>query len=176
MCLPGAHSCVTSHLLPLTTVRPQAQGARCPHTQAATLPPCANDLPHTAFTVSPSDPLKRIKTLKGRERLSLVSSRSTSHSSASDTGSKGEATGLHPPPSLALTALNHSSHLYVPGFSELQGSPVWQALAGHKRRIPLAVVLPRPARGAGTLIPSAQHFVWAAKQPLGNAALGALFA
>ena len=30
--------------------------------------------------------------------------------------------------------------------------PVWQALAGHKRRIPLAVVLPRPARGAGTLI------------------------
>ena len=54
--------------------------------------------------------------------------------------------------------------------------PVWQALAGHKRRIPLAVVLPRPARGAGTLIPSAQRFVWAAKQPLGNAALGALFA
>ena len=31
-------------------------------------------------------------------------------------------------------------------------------------------------RGAGTLIPSAQRFVWAAKQPLGNAALGALFA
>ena len=28
------------------------------------------------------------------------------------------------------------------------------------------------ARGAGTLIPSAQRFVWAAKQPLGNAALG----
>ena len=42
----------------------------------------------------------------------------------------------------------------------------------NKRRIPLAVVLPLPARGAGTLIPSAQHFVWAAKQPLGNAALG----
>ena len=34
----------------------------------------------------------------------------------------------------------------------------------------------RPARGAGTLIPSAQRLVWAAKQPLGNAALGALFA
>ena len=31
-------------------------------------------------------------------------------------------------------------------------------------------------RGAGTLIPSAQRFVWAARQPLGNAALGALFA
>ena len=31
-------------------------------------------------------------------------------------------------------------------------------------------------RDAGTLIPSAQHFVWAAKQPLGSAALGALFA
>ena len=30
-----------------------------------------------------------------------------------------------------------------------------------------AAVLPRPARGAGTLIPSAQRFVWAAKQPLG---------
>ena len=42
-----------------------------------------------------------------------------------------------------------------------------QLSAGHKRRIPLAVVLPRPARGAGTLIPSAQRFVWAAKQPLG---------
>ena len=35
---------------------------------------------------------------------------------------------------------------------------------------------PRPARGAGTLIPSAQRLVWAAKQALGNAALGALFA
>ena len=30
---------------------------------------------------------------------------------------------------------------------DLQGSPVWQALAGHKRRIPLAVVLP-PQPGA----------------------------
>ena len=50
------------------------------------------------------------------------------------------------------------------------------ALAGHKRRIPLAVVLPPPARGPGTLIPSAQRLVWAAKQPLGKAALGALFA
>ena len=46
----------------------------------------------------------------------------------------------------------------------------------HKRRIPLAVVLPRPGRGAGTLLPSAQRFVWAAKQPLGSAAVGALFA
>ena len=51
-----------------------------------------------------------------------------------------------------------------------------KALAGHKRRIPLAVVLPPPARGPGTLIPSAQRLVWAAKQPLGKAALGALFA
>ena len=33
-----------------------------------------------------------------------------------------------------------------------------------------------PARGPGTLIPSAQRLVWAAKQPLGKAALGALFA
>ena len=33
-----------------------------------------------------------------------------------------------------------------------------------------------PARGAGTLIPSAQRLVWAAKQALGKAALGALFA
>ena len=33
----------------------------------------------------------------------------------------------------------------------------------------------RPARGAGTRIPSAQRLVWAAKQALGNAALGALF-
>ena len=37
-------------------------------------------------------------------------------------------------------------------------------------------IMPPPARGAGTLIPSAQRLVWAAKQPLGNAALGALFA
>ena len=59
---------------------------------------------------------------------------------------------------------------------ELQGSPVWQGLAGHKQRIPLAVVRPHPARGAGTLIPSAQRLVWAAKQALGKAALGALFA
>ena len=49
-------------------------------------------------------------------------------------------------------------------------------LLGHKWRIPLAVVLPPPARGAGTPIPSAQRLVWAAKQALGNAALGALFA
>ena len=67
-----------------------------------------------------------------------------------------------------------STRLYAGG--ELQGSPVWQALSGHKRRIPLAVVLPPPARGAGFLIPSAQRLVWAAKQPLGKAALGALFA
>ena len=46
-----------------------------------------------------------------------------------------------------------STRLYAGG--ELQGSPVLQALDGHKRRIPLAVVLPPPARGAGTLIPSA---------------------
>ena len=31
-------------------------------------------------------------------------------------------------------------------------------------------------RGPGSLIPSAQRLVWAAKQPLGKAALGALFA
>ena len=39
---------------------------------------------------------------------------------------------------------------------------------------------PRDSAGsgatAGTLIPSAQRLVWAAKQPLGKAALGALFA
>ena len=52
----------------------------------------------------------------------------------------------------------------------------WQALSGHKRSFPLAVMLPPPARGPGTLIPSAQRLVWAAKHPLGNAALGALFA
>ena len=45
---------------------------------------------------------------------------------------------------------------------------------GLSSQIPLAVVLPRPARGAGTLIPSAQRLVWAAKQALGKAALGAL--
>ena len=39
-----------------------------------------------------------------------------------------------------------------------------------------AGLMPRPARGAGTLIPSAQRLVWAAKQALGKAALGALFA
>ena len=39
---------------------------------------------------------------------------------------------------------------------------IGQALAGHKRSFPLAVVLPPPARGPGTLIPSAQRLVWAA--------------
>ena len=53
-------------------------------------------------------------------------------------------------------------------------------------RLPEILVVPRektptgaaarPARGAGTLIPSAQRFVWAAKQALVKAALGALFA
>ena len=77
-------------------------------------------------------------------------------------------------PQPPFLALSQRFRLYAGG--ELQGSPVWQALAGHERRIPLAVVLPRPARGAGTLIPSAQRLVWAAKQALGKAALGALFA
>ena len=40
----------------------------------------------------------------------------------------------------------------------------------------LCVELPPQDRGTRTLIPSAQRLVWAAKQPLGNAALGALFA
>ena len=40
----------------------------------------------------------------------------------------------------------------------------------------LVIYFTPPARGPGTLIPSAQRLVWAAKQPLGNAALGALFA
>ena len=43
------------------------------------------------------------------------------------------------------------------------------------RFLPLPT-LPNAARVAGTLIPSAQRLVWAAKQPLGKAALGALFA
>ena len=33
---------------------------------------------------------------------------------------------------------------------------------------PIPHWLPRPARGAGTLIPSAQRLVWAAKQALGE--------
>ena len=51
-----------------------------------------------------------------------------------------------------------------------------RGVQGGEHVYPVAVVLPRPGRGAGTLIPSAQRFVWAARQPLGNAALGALFA
>ena len=51
---------------------------------------------------------------------------------------------------------------------------------GSEEAVPGPSVLPsrepRPARGAGTLIPSAQRLVWAAKQALGKAALGALFA
>ena len=42
--------------------------------------------------------------------------------------------------------------------------------------MPLPGASPSPLCPSGTLIPSAQRFVWAAKQPLGNAALGALFA
>ena len=75
--------------------------------------------------------------------------------------------GFPPPPDKDLESPSStrgrpqttSTRLYAGG--ELQGSPAWQALSGHKRRIPLAVVLPRPGRGAGTLIPSAQRFVWA---------------
>ena len=46
-----------------------------------------------------------------------------------------------------------STRLYAGG--ELQGSPVWQALAGHKRSLPLAVVLPPQARGPGMTTPPA---------------------
>ena len=52
----------------------------------------------------------------------------------------------------------------TPKFPNIPVSLQGNTLAGHKRRIPLAVVLPHPARGAGTLIPSAQRLVWAAKQ------------
>ena len=40
----------------------------------------------------------------------------------------------------------------------------------------LSFVLRENLQSHGTLIPSAQRVVWAAKQPLGKAALGALFA
>ena len=68
----------------------------------------------------------------------------------------------------------------MPGSSVFQHLPEFAQIHVHwvgvKRSFPLAVVLPLPARGPGTLIPSAQRLVWAAKQPLGKAALGALFA
>ena len=54
---------------------------------------------------------------------------------------------------------------HTTGMSALRGT--WRAeelLVGEGENVP------------GTLIPSAQRLVWAAKQPLGNAALGALFA
>ena len=47
-----------------------------------------------------------------------------------------------------------------------------EALVTGLAKIPRLRVLAAP----GTLIPSAQRLVWAAKQPLGKAALGALFA
>ena len=63
------------------------------------------------------------------------------------------------------------------GVSGPSSSCVWNPrVFADDARVPLAVVLPPPARGAGTLIPSAQRLVWAAKQALGKAALGALFA
>ena len=52
-------------------------------------------------------------------------------------------------------------HFAEPGVTPLGVS------AGERRRLEAA---------DGTLIPSAQRLVWATKQPLGNAALGALFA
>ena len=64
---------------------------------------------------------------------------------------------------------------FSPGKEQAAG--VWEtSLAPDWPQLRSAVVLPPPARGAGTLIPSAQRLVWAAKQPLGNEALGALFA
>ena len=59
---------------------------------------------------------------------------------------------FHPPMGSSITktprqaACILTTRLYAGG--ELQVSPVWQALSGHKRRIPLAVVLPRPGRAA----------------------------
>ena len=64
----------------------------------------------------------------------------------------------------------------------------WPAVGKGPEMVQASEIVPAPemvhamrlsmplARGAGTLIPSAQRLVWAAKQPLGNAALGALFA
>ena len=57
--------------------------------------------------------------------------------------------------------------------STLSPPEPWAALAAPEAAGP---AVPPPAMGPGTLIPSAQRLVWAAKQPLGNAALGALFA
>ena len=72
-------------------------------------------------------------------------------------------------------------HHQLPEFTQTHVYRVHDAIQpshplSSKRRIPLAVVLPRPARAAGTLIPSAQRLDWAAKQALRKAALGALFA
>ena len=59
-----------------------------------------------------------------------------------------------------------------------RGSASW--LSSHRRGLGPRDALKKDSRGlsrgaAGTLIPSAQRVVWAAKQPLGKAALGALF-
>ena len=64
------------------------------------------------------------------------------------------------------SACNAGEPCWIPGWGGVprEGklpTPVFLPGESHKRRIPLAVVLPRPARGAGTLIPSAQRLVWA---------------
>ena len=50
-------------------------------------------------------------------------------------------------------------------FTHLKCTVPWLSLYSQSC---IAVTMPRPARGAGTLIPSAQRFFWAAKQPLGS--------
>ena len=75
----------------------------------------------------------------------------------------------------AALLLSHFSRVQLYATPETDGSPPGSPIPGILQARTLEWV-PRPARGAGTLIPSAQRLVWAAKQALGKAALGALFA
>ena len=84
---------------------------------------------------------------------------------------------------LSLLELISAPHLPKDAVLRVQGKEQWLCFAGAAvKRYPTSKVRETQVkwyvlhRGAGTLLPSAQRFVWAARQPLGNAALGALFA
>ena len=70
---------------------------------------------------------------------------------------------------LHLRQMSTQSHISVQFSSATQSCPTLRPHGRQHARLPC----PSPSP---TLIPSAQRLVWAAKQPLGKAALGALFA
>ena len=102
------------------------------------------------------------------------------HPSASSQGAAASPSAVvtrkEPPPRAGQTPGSPpraSAHTPRPVSAEVPGRPGEPTTHLRETHPPHTSHTHRPV---GTLIPSAQRLVWAAKQPLGNAALGALFA